>query len=366
MKALSNDIVIEKIKNVWGETYDLSKVNYINAREKIIIICKKHGEFKIKLQDLLNGHGCKKCAVERIKKKLMKTKEWFIENAIQVHGDKYDYSKVEYNGVSTKVCIICPEHGEFWQTPKDHLNGHGCFACYGKKLKTLNEFISDSRKIHGDKYDYSKVEYKNSKTKVCIICPEHGEFWQTPNAHLNGQGCNLCSKPIHDTKSFINESKKIHGDKYDYSKVDYKRNKSKVCIICPEHGEFWQTPSLHVSQRCGCPLCNMSHLEALTMNHLTKKNIKFKYQCGKETFDWLNMQRLDFYLPDYSIAIECQGIQHFEPIKFFGGEDGLEYRKKLDEKKRHLCEENGIKIIYVFNEFEIDDKINGLQLQKSY
>ena len=102
--------------------------------------------------------------------------EIFIEKARQIYGDKYDYSKVEYKNAYTKVCIICPTHGEFWQTPNNHLMGHGCYNC-GKRKKTTNDFIEESIKIHGSKYDYSKTEYTSANNKVCIICPEHGEFF---------------------------------------------------------------------------------------------------------------------------------------------------------------------------------------------
>ena len=118
------------------------------------------------------------------------TKEKFIEKAKAIHGDRYDYSKVEYSNNRTKVCIICPVHGEFWQTPHTHLQGCGCPACYGTKKRTKEEFVEEARKIHGDRYDYSRVEYINNKTPVCIICPEHGEFWQKPENHLVAkQGC---------------------------------------------------------------------------------------------------------------------------------------------------------------------------------
>lgn len=117
------------------------------------------------------------------------TTEEFIKKAREVHGNKYDYSKVIYNGLHKKVCIVCPEHGEFWQEAGSHLKGRGCPICWYKKngnscRKSLEVFIEQARKIHGDKYDYSKVKYINSFTKVCIICPEHGEFWQTPVHHL--------------------------------------------------------------------------------------------------------------------------------------------------------------------------------------
>ena len=142
------------------------------------------------------------------------TTQEFIERSKQIHGDKYDYSKVEYKNCSTKVCIICPNHGEFWQTPSNHLKNRGCPKCAGKN-KTTEEFTKEAKKIHGDKYDYSKVEYHKNFEKVCIICPEHGEFWQTPANHLYGYGCFKCgmhktheSKKL-NTKTFIQKAKEI-------------------------------------------------------------------------------------------------------------------------------------------------------------
>lgn len=134
----------------------------------------------------------------------------FITKARKVHGDKYDYSKVEYRKSSIKVCIICPQHGEFWQTPNAHLNSQGCSYCYGNTKSTTETFINKAIKIHENKYDYSKVKYVNAKTNVCIICPKHGEFWQTPDAHINGkQGCPFCNGGIKDTyERFIKKAKK--------------------------------------------------------------------------------------------------------------------------------------------------------------
>ena len=184
----------------------------------------------------------------------MNTQE-FIEKAKKIHGDKYDYSKVEYVHSHTKVCIICPKHGEFWQAPRHHLNGNGCPYCAGKIRLTTEEFIRRAKEVHGDKYDYSKVEYVHSHTKVCIICPKHGEFWQMPLHHLKGGGCPNCvgNKRL-TTEEFIRRAKEVHGDKYDYSKVEYVNARIKVCIICPEHGEFRQTASEHLRGQ-GCPKC---------------------------------------------------------------------------------------------------------------
>lgn len=152
------------------------------------------------------------------------TTQEFIEKARSLHGNKYDYSKVDYINNHTKVCIICPIHGEFLQTPNAHLMGQGCIKCSYMKCRndrklTLQEFISRARHIHGDKYDYSKVEYINTMTKVCIICPKHGEFWMKPNGHLNGQGCQKCYDErrrslvlgwgINDAPHFISHGSKV-------------------------------------------------------------------------------------------------------------------------------------------------------------
>ena len=260
--------IIEKFKEIHGDKYDYSKVEYKTTHTNIIVICPKHGEFLIVPSNHLRGQGCPLC---NRKEKKIQIKESvdknliFIEKAKKVHGDKYDYSKVEYVNSNIKVCIVCMEHGEFWQTPYSHLSGCGCPVCGKKKsdkIKTLslNEFIEKAKKIHGDKYDYSKVEYVNNSTKVCIICPKHGEFWQTPSSHLSGSGCKNCfeekKKTLHNLtkEQFIEKAKKVHGDKYDYSKVDYVNARTKVCIICPEHGEFWQDPYTHsiggMCQKC--------------------------------------------------------------------------------------------------------------------
>ena len=279
----------------------------------------------------------------------------FIKKSIDIHGHKYDYSKVDYKTNRIKVCIICPIHGEFWQSPSNHLKGQNCPLCKHRSFKYTNEeFIIEAKKIHGNKYDYSKIDYKNNHTKICIICKKHGEFYQSPSKHLIGQGCPICRyekssiKNSLNTEEFIKKAKEIHGDKYNYSKVEYVNSYTKVCIICPIHGEFWQSPSNHIHSRFpqGCPLCKSSKLESFIFKLLKDNNIDFEYQ---KRFDWLGKQSLDFYLPKYNIAIECQGIQHFKPIKLFGGEYGFNKNKLRDNKKFYLCRKNNVKILYYSN-----------------
>ena len=334
--------------------YDYSKTQYINKREKVCIICPIHGEFWQEASSHLKGCGCPKCGKESSQKRQSLNTEQFIERAKKVHGNKYDYSKTEYINSSTKVCIICPIHGEFWQRPTEHLRGRGCKKCgdlsVGIKNSriTTDEFIERAKKVHGDKYDYSKTEYISPRKKICIIDKEFGEFWMIPYAHLNGQGCpsrrgeKISKANSKSKKKFIEDAIQIHGDKYDYSKVEYKGAFEKVCIICPKHGEFWQKPTEHLSG-CGCPICKSSHLEMEIKNWLDNNNVEYVYQYRNKIF---GLQSLDFYLPKYNIAIECQGEQHFRPVKYFGGIKEYNKVKKLDKIKKEICDNNNIKLIY--------------------
>ena len=260
MGKLTTEEFIKKAKEIHGDKYDYSKVEYKNLSTKVCIICPEHGEFWQSPGSHLTGRGCMKCKKPNSG---MTTKE-IIQKAKEVHGNKYDYSKVECKTLNTKVCIICPEHGEFWQSPVNHIyRNQNCPECSKKlngikrKILTNDSFIQKAKEIHGDKYDYSKVECDKVTTKVCIICPEHGEFWQAANVHLRGAGCPYCAKNVKLTlNEFIQKAKEVHGNKYDYSKVEYKDYHTKVCIICPEHGEFWEYPSNHINGRI-CPKCNI-------------------------------------------------------------------------------------------------------------
>ena len=197
----------------------------------------------------------------------------FIEKAIKKHGDKYDYSKVEYTGSHNKVCIICPEHREFYQSATNHLSGYGCKKCayqysHGKyRLTSFETFLSQAKEIHGDKYDYSNVKWKNTSTKITIICPTHGEFLQIPQNHIRLKcGCRKCGRLIakskvnkYNTEYFKKHAIKKHGDKYDYSKTECFNATDKVEINCPIHGKFKQDANQHLMGH-GCPDCNFDKM----------------------------------------------------------------------------------------------------------
>jgi very-short-patch-repair endonuclease len=251
---------IENALKIHGNKYDYSKVEYKKAIEKVIIICKEHGEFEQQPSNHLQGNGCNKCVDRGGTQRY--DNECFIEKAVKKHGDKYDYSKVLYKNSLSKVIIICKVHGEFEQVPSSHLQGSGCLICSGAYKKTSEEFIKVSKKLHGDIYDYSKVEYIGCKIKVKIICKKHGEFEQTPDSHVQGCGCNKCAIVIRqedrlsNNEEFIEKSKIIHGEKYDYSKIEYINSVTNVVITCIKHGDFYQTPNSHLCGY-GCKKCGV-------------------------------------------------------------------------------------------------------------
>jgi hypothetical protein len=183
---------IQKAIAVHGNKYNYSKVRYVDSHTKVIIICPEHGEFKMKPNGHLSGQGCRDCHLKRRADMNRLSTEEFIARAKAVHGDRYDYSKSVYHHNFENLIITCLIHGDFLQKPTHHLRGQGCRDCSGKKQLTTEEFIARAREVHGDKYDYSMVEYVGMHSEVIIICSKHGDFLQTPHTHLKGAGCGKC------------------------------------------------------------------------------------------------------------------------------------------------------------------------------
>ena len=279
------------------------------------------------------------------------TTEKFIEKANKIHGNKYCYANVIYTGSQEPIEIICGLHGSFKQKPNTHLNGRGCYKCghlwrIKKQSLTTESFIEKAKKIHGDKYEYSLVEYINNKTKVKIICSTQNNFEIKPNDHLNGSGCPRCVGRGKTNDDFFKESYLIHGNTYDYSLVDYKSTHSKIKIICVKHGVFSQTPNHHLSG-AGCPICNESKGEKNIRLFLENNNIKFNPQHRFKDCRDVKPLPFDFYLPDHNLCIEYQGEQHFKPVNYFGGVKKFEKLKKRDNIKKEYCNKRKIKLLIV-------------------
>lgn len=352
---------VDKASKIHNNKYDYLKADYVNNHTKICIICPEHGEFWQTPRGHLSGSGCPKCA--KVNKP---SNDEFIKLASLTHLNKYNYIRTNYINAHKKIEIICPTHGSFFMKPTNHIdNKQGCPKCgilsrVSKISLTSEEFIKKATEVHSDKYDYSEIAYVNSHTKVKIKCFKHGVFYQTPNNHLAGKDCLKCryeNSGLLQRKTnaqFITQANKVHNNFYNYTKTNYITSNKKVCIMCPIHGEFWQSPNSHLNGK-GCSICgHSSKLEKEVKDFLELNNISYNHQ---KTFKWLKNKAnmyLDFYLPEYNIAIECQGKQHFKPVDFSGR--GLSWAEKEfvnniynDRKKYDLCKINGITILYIFN-----------------
>ena len=208
-RKITTEVCIEDFKKVHGDTYDYTLVDYVNAKTKVTIICKDHGDFEQTYSNHFRGNGCPKCAVEKRSLQLKSNTKDFIEKANKIHGDEYKYSKVYYVNAKTKVTIICKDHGDFYIYPHQHLRGNGCHKCALEKrsrgLKSnTKDFIEKAIKVHGNTYDYTLVDYVNAKIKVTIICKEHGWSEQLPHVHLSGYGCPDCAKNAFKVNNTMN------------------------------------------------------------------------------------------------------------------------------------------------------------------
>ena len=335
---------ISESKKIYGEKYTYNKTIYKTQKDKVVITCPIHGDFEQRPDHFLNGHGCSLCTNEN--RKL--TTETFIEKAIAVHGEKYNYSKVEYIDSRTPVKIICPVHGEFLQIPTNHLFGYGCKKCmYGNKRKNKETFIEQAQKIYGDKYTYEHVKYVKNCIPVEISCPEHGSFFKRPIDFLNGKGCPKCKNESRclTTEEFIKKSNIIHDNYYLYTKTKYVHSKSPVIITCPKHGDFTQLPNNHLNGQ-GCPMCGnvISKSEAEIKNFV--KNLGFK---TVERFKKIKDFEIDIYIPEKNIGIEFDGLYwHSEICK--------SNAKNYHLNKTKAYAELGIQIIHIFEDEWLEKK----------
>lgn len=214
------------------------------------------------------------------------TQEEFITKSKEKFGNYYDYSKIDYQNCKKKIILICPKHGEFLQTPEEHLKCKiPCPRC-GRRIMDNQAFLEVAKEVHGDKYDYSKIgEITKSSQKITIVCTEHGDFEQTVNSHLNGRGCPICAGKKFSLKNFIKKANQIWNNKYDYSKTKYRGYGATLVITCPKHGDFEQLPNNHLKGECGCLQCRgkekdfekISSTETLIKKAKAKFGDKFDY-----------------------------------------------------------------------------------------
>jgi very-short-patch-repair endonuclease len=338
MRKLTNIEFIKKANIIHNNKYLYDNVEYISSTKRVLIECKEHGLFEQEANAHMRGQGCSKC-----KGGVKYNLEDFIEKSNSVHNYKYIYEKSFYIDSYTMIGIECKEHGYFEQLPNNHMSGQGCPKCTGKSLSD-DELLKRMNMMHNNKYDYSLVLFTGMLNKVKIICSEHGIFEQKLSNHINlKQGCIKCANVyLSNKEEFIIKSVNKHGNLYNYDNVIYKGAKKNVDILCKKHGLFSQSPTKHLSGN-GCPTCKLSKGEHSIMIYLDSNKIDYISQYRIKGFNLI----FDFYLPDYNLCIEYDGLQHFKPVNYFGGIDAFNLQIKNDSLKNKYCLENQIKLLRI-------------------
>lgn len=360
-KNYNNDWFIDKSKIIHRDNYDYSLVEYIKSTIPVKIICKYHGVFEQLPQNHLKGKGCKYCAnnVKLTNEEFIKKSQYihknkynyskcnYINNRTLViivckkHGDFKCFPGNHLRGVQCEKCAIEKRSN--------------------KQRLSVECFINKSSKIHNNFFDYSNVVYINNRTNVEIICPIHGKFYQNPGHHMDGVGCSKCAVTKNSKKLklninvFLSNAHKIHGNLYDYSQSVYNGCKIKIKIICKKHGIFLQTPQNHITSKQGCPKCKCSKGEREIIKFLENINLNYDYQKRFHDCKYKKYLIFDFYISEKNICIEFDGKQHFDPIFYFGGKKGLESTQERDEIKNKYCESKNIKLIRIRYDEDINE-----------
>ena len=349
--------------------------------DKLPILCKIHGLFyKNYASHVSKASGCNKCGI--INKKGKINFNTFIDTSLRVHGDRYDYSKIEPTQFFTdrKVEIICKVHGSFFQRAYSHIIGSGCLKCSGRYSYTTEEFLEMCKKVHADRYDYSQVVYIGNKSPIKIICKKHGVFEQRPNNHLIGEGCNKCGKESMAYISrltydkFLKKAKKVHKGRYEYIGFESEYttvDDTFIRVVCKKHGEFKQKVHPHLGG-AGCPSCNASKGEYRIKMWLDENNITYEpqktfYNCINPDTKW--KLRFDFYIPYKNLIIEFDGKQHFEMSNFCNdvelAKELFKKTKKHDQIKNEFVNNNKINILRIsYKEFNKIEEILKYELLK--
>jgi len=336
---LTNEIFIEKAISIHGNKFNYSKIEYVNNRTKIKILCNMCGVlFEQTPNDHLNGRGCRTCGIKRRTSNMTFSLKDFVERAIILHGNKYSYSKVKYINANIKIIITCLKHNkDFEQTPGHHLDGSGCPKCAFESSAKLNskslvDFINESKYIYGDCHNYDYVDYVNCKTKVKLFCNIHQIYFEKiPVDYFDGSSCPECMKNSFHTKmsittdQFIERAIAVHGIRYDYSKVNYLGSQINILIRCKTHNTWFnQTPNNHISGK-GCSECfwlisrqEKAWLDSLNKNLERQKSIK----AGNITY------RLDGFDPIENIAYEFMGDYWHGNPKIYDAKDINSVSKK--------------------------------------
>lgn len=336
---------IKKAKEIHGDLYDYSQVSYTNAHKKVTIICPVHGDWEVKPNNHLNGRGCGRCA-----NSVLKEQSQLLAEFVDIHGDKYDYSKVVYIGTEAPVDICCVAHNHwFEQSPKLHLRGHGCPICADearslKKRITLEEVIKRSKAVHGDTFDYSSVSITHNPLTVTLTCAKGHTASYSFHAHLNSGGCAVCSGYTKGSvDNLLEKFKNKHGDVYDYSLItEHAQTKDKVNIICKKHGVFEQEVSSHTTG-CGCPSCSVR--ESKPEQDILDIFLPHFPDTQRRVKSAIYPKELDIFVPSKNFAIEYNGLVFHSTHPTFAENPIRRHKDKTD-----ACKAKGIHLFHLYED----------------
>lgn len=349
----------------YGENYECDISEYKNLTgKKINFFCKKHNyHFKQTPYESLNYMGCKCCASEKmidgVKKHNETTKKERYDSLFEKIKEKYGKEiKIEedsFTSINNSLKIFCKKHGWVDVDVSSLLNSKRKIACpkcigKGRKRITFEDFKKECIEKFGDIYDFSKSSFTNMRTKITV--GYNGKFFEVTPSKLLAQEKDtpLKHSRIENYIEAIEKIKEKHGNKYDLSLIteeNYHGSHNYVPLICEKHGLFHARVNILINGG-SCPKCRESKLQSELANFLNEKKVIFIEEYPLEfTFNKCSYKRLDFFLPEYNIGIECQGLQHFKPIDFYGGEEGFKYRIGNDIDKFNKCKDNGIALYYI-------------------
>ena len=349
----------ESVSNLYDGRLDFTGFQYQGSTSICFVSCVKHGPFKTKPTYLVNGYGCPTCGREKVKEAAFNKRlgfEGFVAKAKEAHGDLYSYPKQEYISNKNKLKIICSKHGEFLQKPDAHISGKGCPECANDAKRARNIVVSAitkesllDRLIQSNQsWEYDLSSFKGMARNLKAVCPEHGQFYSTPNNMLRNSGCPGCGKKKMiaastarrlTTEQWIEKAKIVHGEKYLYCDTIYDAN-GKMSVQCPKHGEFLTT-SDHVYQATGCPRCSI-HLSKAEDEIANLLKIYTKVEQRNRTI--IKPLELDIFLPEHGVAIEYCG----EYWHSYGDSEAEKLGMGKHYKKYALCAKMGIRLITIF------------------
>ena len=305
----------------------------------------------------------------------MTAKETFIQRAREKHGDRFDYSGSRYVGFDKPMDMVCRKHGAFRSTQKSHLNAKsgGCPKCSADVMGeahrgTTDQFIQRARTIHGDRYDYSRAEYRGILSQVTIICPRHGSFHMKAARHLSGRGCRKCAFMRIGRQrrlsfwDFVERVAQVHGpNRYEYELEGFVNAHSKIPIHCPRHGVFYQSVATHM-KGCGCPKCVQSAGERRVREALQELGVEFSEQVRFPECRDRGTLPFDFWVPECRLLIEFDGRQHYENSELWGGQEKLEETRRHDAIKDGFAAEAGYRLLRI--SFRDYDNIETILLEQ--